>query len=302
MKVLAIFLVALALTQAAEARKFKGWLPRSVLYPRDPVPQGPGYFAPTKMAPSHKAFCGAQVAAHEDKIVGGSEAVPGEFPWQVAITIDGLYFCGGSMIDSTHVLTAAHCADGARSFEVTFGAHNINQNEPSQISEASTDYTIHPNWNPNTLSGDMAIIRLKNAVPLTPRIQPICLVSSNAPNYVDADLVVSGWGKTQDVGGGISPVLNKATVVGITTAECAAVYGSIISDDILCVKTSVYNQGPCNGDSGGPLSFVDGQGVYNQVGLVSFGSRLCLNSGNPDGFTRISSYTQWISDNTGLIL
>ena len=85
----------------------------------------------------------------------------------MAITIDGLYFCGGSMIDSTHVLTAAHCADGARSFEVTFGAHNINQNEPSQISEASTDYTIHPNWNPNTLSGDMAIIRLKNAVPLT---------------------------------------------------------------------------------------------------------------------------------------
>ena len=32
---------------------FKGWLPRSVLYPRNPVPQGPGYHAPTKMVPDH---------------------------------------------------------------------------------------------------------------------------------------------------------------------------------------------------------------------------------------------------------
>jgi len=299
-------LLAFALAQAAEARKFKGWLPRSVLYPRAPVAQGPGYFAPTKMAPSHKAasFCG-QSETHESgvnpHIVGGTEAVPGEFPWQVAITIDGLYFCGGSLIDTTHVLTAAHCADGASSFEITFGAHNINQNEPSQISEKSTQYTIHPNWNSNTLAGDIAIIRLPNAIPLTPRIQPICLVNGQAPNYVGASLVVSGWGKTQDIGGGISSVLNKATVTGITTAECAAVYGSIITNDILCVDTTAQSQGPCNGDSGGPLSFVDGQGIYNQVGIVSFGSRLCLNSGNPAGFTRISSYEQFIKDQTGLI-
>jgi len=85
----------------------------------------------------------------------------------VAINIDGLYFCGGSLIDSTHVLTAAHCADGARFFTLTFGAHNQAQSEPSQFSERSTVYTIHPNWNPNTLSGDMAIITLPTPVAYT---------------------------------------------------------------------------------------------------------------------------------------
>jgi len=301
MKVFAIFLVALAMSQAAEV-PFKGWLPRSVLYPRNPVPQGPGYHAPTKMVPNHdtKAFCGQNQM--NEKIVGGVEAVPGEFPWQVAINIDGLYFCGGSLIDSTHVLTAAHCADGARFFTLTFGAHNQQQNEPSQFTERSTVYTIHPNWNPNTLSGDLAIITLPTPVTLTNRIQPICLAGANAPNYVGETLLVSGWGKTQDVGGSVSPVLNKANVIGITTAECAAVYGSIITDAILCVETTTTGQGPCNGDSGGPLSYIQADGTYNQVGIVSFGSRLCLNSGNPDGFTRVSSYAQWLTDNTGLIL
>ena len=55
------------------------------------------------------------------------------------------------------------------------------------------------------------------------------------------------------------------------------------------------------GDSGGPLSYIQADGTYNQVGIVSFGSRLCLNSGNPAGFTRVSSYEKFISDNTGLI-
>jgi len=79
MKVLAVLLLALAISQAAVVPQFKGWLPRSVLYPRAPVAQSAGYRAPTKMIPDHstKAICGTT----QNKIVGGDEAVPGEFPW-----------------------------------------------------------------------------------------------------------------------------------------------------------------------------------------------------------------------------
>lgn len=34
----------------------------------------------------------------EDRIVGGVEATPHEFPFVVALTIDNKYFCGGSII------------------------------------------------------------------------------------------------------------------------------------------------------------------------------------------------------------
>jgi len=300
MKVLAILLVALA---AAQAVPFKGWLPRSVLYPRNPVAQGPGYMPPTKMVPDHdtKAFCGARQEDVMNKIVGGEIATPGEFPWQVAVRIDGLYFCGGSLIDATHVLTAAHCVDGARTFSLTFGAQLSNQNEPSQVTVSATRFTIHPNWNPNTLAGDMAIITLNAPITFNTRIAPICLIDANAPTYVGVNLVVTGWGKPSDAASGISSELRKVTVPGITTAACAAVYGSIISDDILCVDTT-GGKGSCNGDSGGPLSFVTAAGVYNQVGVVSFGASAGCEKGFPAGFSRVSSYTQWLTDNTGLII
>ena len=45
-----------------------------------------------------------------NRITGGSTASRGQFPWQVALTIDAAYFCGGSLISNRWVLTAAHCA------------------------------------------------------------------------------------------------------------------------------------------------------------------------------------------------
>ena len=119
---------------------------------------------------------------------------------------------------------------------------------------------------------------------------------------------------------GVSPILNKVSAPGMTTAACSAVYGSIITDNILCIDTA-GGKGSCNvswlliksfpnyytnpsstqGDSGGPLHFNNG-GSWNQVGIVSFGASAGCAAGYPAGFTRISSYTQWIVDNAGLIM
>ena len=43
------------------------------------------------------------------RIVGGSDASQGEFPWMVSITRRGGHFCGGTLITKNHVLTAGHC-------------------------------------------------------------------------------------------------------------------------------------------------------------------------------------------------
>jgi secreted trypsin-like serine protease len=46
---------------------------------------------------------------HANRITGGYTAARGQFPWQVAIITDNWYFCGGSLISSQWVLTAARC-------------------------------------------------------------------------------------------------------------------------------------------------------------------------------------------------
>jgi len=49
----------------------------------------------------------------DPRIVGGNEAVPGSYPWQVGITRAGWTspYCGGSIISNIWILTAAHCVD-----------------------------------------------------------------------------------------------------------------------------------------------------------------------------------------------
>ena len=46
------------------------------------------------------------------RIVGGSTAPPGAWPWQVALrSFTSQYLCGGALIADKWVLTAAHCID-----------------------------------------------------------------------------------------------------------------------------------------------------------------------------------------------
>jgi secreted trypsin-like serine protease len=56
------------------------------------------------------------------------------------------------------------------------------------------------------------------------------------------------------------------------------------------------------GDSGGPLIYLESDGIYTEVGIVSFGSAVgCMNE-FPVVFTRVTSYLDWIESNTGIII
>ena len=70
----------------------------------------------------------------EERIVGGFEAEPNQWPWQVALFIDDAYFCGGSLISENYVVTAAHCVEGAVYFDVLAGAHDVRAaSEPHRV-------------------------------------------------------------------------------------------------------------------------------------------------------------------------
>lgn len=56
------------------------------------------------------------------------------------------------------------------------------------------------------------------------------------------------------------------------------------------------------GDSGGPLVYQEDDGRYTEVGIVSFGHTSGCENGFPAGFTRVTSFLDWIQTNTDIVI
>merc|ERR1712241_183132 len=175
------------------------------------------------------AECGIEGPPSKDRIVGGFEAQENQWPWQVALFIDNAWFCGGALISENYVMTAAHCADDASYFDIMAGAHNVRESsEPHRVEITSYNGFTHPDWNSNTLSNDLALVKLPSPIAFNDYIKPSCLPASGDA-AAEGDLVtVTGWGKPSDNAGGISPVLRMVSDLPvITNVECNNIYGIV---------------------------------------------------------------------------
>jgi len=230
------------------------------------------------------------------RIISGKPAAPGQLPWQVAIFFrigSSTYFCGGALICDRWVLTAAHCVKDANQFTLYLGFVNQSQaTEPGRVVLETTEAYAHENYNSFTLNHDIALIKLRQKVNFTGRIQPIRLGSDYTG--VNINLTVSGWGKTSDQSNSISPVLNYVGLRSISNKDCEGIYGSqvVINSTICCRGNPEHST--CNGDSGGPLVQRNANGQYVHVGVVSFVASLGCSRGYPSGYVRSASYRDWI--------
>merc|ERR1711926_69156 len=126
--------------------------------------------------------CGIEGPPSKDRIVGGFEAEPNQWPWQVALFVDNAWFCGGSLISENYVLTAAHCVDGASYYDIMAGAHNVRESsEPNRVEITSFNGWYHPQWDPNTLSNDIALIELPSPITFNDYISPAVFHPSETP-------------------------------------------------------------------------------------------------------------------------
>lgn len=129
------------------------------------------------------------------KIVGGSMAKARDFPWQAAVS--GCYngvcqICGGGLIATNIVLTAAHCTDGMKYFSIGLGSGEWYNPLESVL---ATEKIEHPLYDPKLLENDIAIIKLTRDVTLSKTIQLIKLPHKNIGNLVDKHVLISGYGK-----------------------------------------------------------------------------------------------------------
>jgi len=124
------------------------------------------------------ASCGCSTnSATLTRIVGGENAGSNTWGWAVSVSIANSYLCGGSILSSSWVVTAAHCVNGYQASQITIYAGSLVRFSGTQSSTGSL-VVVNPNYNSQTYVNDIALIKL--ATPLTmsdPSIAKICLPS-----------------------------------------------------------------------------------------------------------------------------
>ncbi|RWS26765.1 chymotrypsinogen A-like protein [Leptotrombidium deliense] len=240
--------------------------------------------------------CGLQ--GGRKRIVGGTEAKQGAYPWMVALLHSDLsFFCGGSLINDRYILTAAHCVPGLTAGDVRVIVRHVALDKGI---DADNVLTVDNIWtNPeyigpaNNHKNDLALLRLSQPVQISSSLLPICLPNSNQRDDFD-NLFNMGFGLTS-WNGEASPDL--LVIQSQEKKDCADSFGEgQIWDKQICTQTQ--GNGVCPGDSGGPLSSKI-NGRVTQVGINSFivdGS--CGTGAHPDVMTRVSDYVDLIYQQT----
>ncbi|XP_052862696.1 chymotrypsin-2-like [Anopheles cruzii] len=223
------------------------------------------------------------------RIVGGQNAGTNQFPHQVSLRSAGnAHFCGGSVISSRYVLTAAHCTIGRTTGNTVSVVGTIFLNSGG-IAHQTLRIVNHGGYNANTLANDVSLVQTASVIGMSAAVQSIAL----GGNFINTGgATASGWGQL-GANIGIPNHLQFLNTNIITLAACRAAHTAAnaarVFDNTMC-SHSPNGQGMCMGDSGGPL--VHGGAVH---GIVSWGIPCGL--GFPDVFARVSSHTQWILNN-----
>ncbi|XP_043942148.1 serine protease 33-like [Protopterus annectens] len=251
----------------------------------------------------HSQACGNPT--YNTRIVGGSNAVQGAWPWQVSLRHFGTHVCGGALLASNWVLTAAHCiVSSAQDYEVVLGGYD-NTDTSNQQTIAVASFIVNPNYVNEKSGSDIALVQLLRSVSFTDYILPICLPTSSVNFPAGMPCYVTGWG---DIASGESlpapKTLQELEVPIIPQPQCDCIYHvgtntpesqQVVTSDTICAGYATGGKDSCQGDSGGPLSCKMGS-VWFLAGIVSWGEG-CAEPYHPGVYASASFYQSWLQQN-----
>ncbi|XP_069895740.1 coagulation factor IX isoform X1 [Dipodomys merriami] len=235
------------------------------------------------------------------RVVGGADAKPGQFPWQVLLNGKIAAFCGGSIINEKWVVTAAHCIEPGDKIEVVAGEYNIDEKEDTEQRRNVIQVITHQNYNAtiNKYSHDIALLELDKPLTLNSYVTPICIANREYTNTFlkFGSSYVSGWGRIFNRGRPAS-ILQYLRVPFVDRATCLRSTTFTIDKNMFCAGYHDGGKDSCQGDSGGPhVSEVEGTSFL--TGIISWGEE-CAMKGKYGIYTKVSRYVNWIKEKTKL--
>ncbi|XP_048667625.1 serine protease 57 isoform X2 [Marmota marmota marmota] len=226
------------------------------------------------------------------QIIGGHEVTPHSRPYMASVSFRGQHHCGGFLLRSRWVVSAAHCFShrDPREALVVLGAHTLRPQEPTRQVFGIAAVTRHPDYQSATHANDICLLRLNGSAVLGPAVGLLHLPRSGArPPAAGARCRVAGWGFVSDLKRP-PPGLMEAEVRVLGLDVCNSSWRGQLSPHMLCTRSGDRRRrGFCSADSGGPLVC---RGRAH--GLISFSGLWCGDPKTPDVYTQVSAFVAWI--------
>lgn len=219
----------------------------------------------------------------QPRIIGGYASDIRDLKYLVQVS-SAKEICGGSLITTRWVITAAHCVQRVRIAELRVYGGASEQGAKNAIQRLVDLIVIHPKFNSKTMNMDVAALYLNEEMS-GGQVDTIALATRPVP---PGRLVkVSGWGAVNAQSSETARHVHSVIIPVWLRPTCQKAYrGKQVITPFMICAAKPFERDSCDGDSGGPMVY-KGQ----LVGIVSFGFQCA--SGLPGVYTNVPMIRRW---------
>ncbi|XP_031638810.1 polyserase-2-like [Contarinia nasturtii] len=239
----------------------------------------------------------------DGRIVGGFPMNITQAPYQVSFQMYSRHICGGSIISSNWIVTAAHCVS-PDSFKDDLSIFQIRAGSTSRSNDGELinikRIIRHEKYDNKLTDFDYALVELVEPLQLDETKKVVKLHNFDEIFPENTTLLVTGWGDTHNLSESRSQL--RGTEVPLLNQKiCQIAYNEeILTPRMLCAGFEKGGKDACQGDSGGPLvAFSQDDGEPKLVGIVSWGYG-CAEPEYPGVYSRVLAARNWIYTHTGI--